>query len=1618
MSMIIQANMPFINAQNKYKISTQNRAKSAEKLSSGYAINRAADDAAGLTISEKMRSQIRGLNRGTTNGENGVSWVHVADGALTEVHSILHRMKELTVQSLNDTNTEEDRAALQAEMDSLQSEIDRITDTTLFNEKNVFADHEATYYQFEGNIKWNQSQMHVVNAGENELTIKYLKDQTSALEELTISIPAGEYTTQELTDEIEDALIASGATEKGINVEYTNDGTFNINLEGGEKIQEVTGDLAKLLYDSYEGGSVGALIGTTSFPNDMLKLNISSENNNLSFDIEYFDGRSTTVDITLTPGEYTRPEIIEILNNELSGTTVTASSYGTGIKLGSDEAIITGFKGNMFKIDGGVNPYTSIFYDNVKYGSIYMTSGSFVGGTVIPDDSRDAEHHKFNIKADNNQLTFTANGSDTLVTITIPEGDYTIYEMRDKLNELFTDAGLELNAVVNDSGSYNGLTINSTVKGVTSQVGLSSSSSAYNTLFVNRVYNSYKTDAVVTRDTTADRQANFTGSKAFTGSNPLTITEDNNEFQINIDGNSYTIKLDNGIYNTAADIQAEIDDKLNGTNALSGYKGMVDVSVTNGKIKLTAAAGNKIINLSASGVANDNGYDNIFVGKKETVTYTSVSNTGSATSKPSITLNTPITDPTTITDADKYLTIKVNGTDKTVTLPTGDNVTHDDIINAIETQLQEKVITTDNTFVDVNGQGTTTSNHFNYTGTAGNTSTPYKKYTGTGSSTIKEGELGYSENIPAQVEMEVAIPEKMTIDSSNNSLQLAINGQTKTITLSDGTYSRTQLVNELQNKINAAFGTAVGGATVSLNSDNELVFKARLDEFTSGATTSIEFTTSTSSFVSALHTTESSGYVTTKSMLSSITITDDSNQFSFNYTEDGVDKTANITLDNGTYSRQQFVNMLNNKLDAQGVKVTASLSGSALKLATDTTGDDGNSVSINSQTLGSSVEAIFGPMVVKTAAVGTAARTIQSQIIIDENTDEFNITVNGNSYSIELEHDTYDRAGFVQMLNDKLLEAGAGISVELDSNKLKFTTDKVGSESTFKFTYASGGSSMKSIYGQTTTTYPGVTAEFNSDNQLVLTGTQNGGSLSVNSNSGSMLQEPNVTVSDIAVSSQSGYYSNTYATANGVNIGSTVVIDEWNDELNFVYTADGTNFDVSIDLEEKEYTHSELQTALQDEIDRQLGAGELTVTVDSTGVVIKAEKAGSKYYMEKNKFSGDFYYKVMCSTKETTSTQTPQVKNGTAPTDTAYTVGRKDVRNNPVEIKTGINDTLSIDLQYGNNSTTFNIKLDSGIYRGNDLKEMIQKKLNEELVNQGFPENMIEVGIGGISTGVVGSNDANALNFKLSSSVRLPVEGTYIIDGVKGNAAFSIFYQTDGELVPAYVKGAKDLSEGVTIEAGKEDLSFEVEGTQYSITIPAGKYTGDEIIDTINAELASAGAPVGAELDEGILKISHSKLGEHKISNITGGAKQALFFQENGEIGEQEEIRIQLSSKEGDYITLDKPLINTVSLGINSIAITDPKYANKALNRIDKAVNMVSQIRGDLGAKQNRLEHAILSNKNAAENTQASESKLRDLDMADEMVKFSKESILMQVGEAMMAQANMSAQNVLKLLNS
>ena len=135
--MVVQHNMQAMNSNRMLNVNTQSQAKSTEKLSSGYKINRAADDAAGLSISEKMRRQIRGLTQASSNAQDGISCVQTAEGALNEVHDMLQRINELAVKGENGTLTTADRSYIQAEVKQLMTEIDRVANTTTFNEQNL-----------------------------------------------------------------------------------------------------------------------------------------------------------------------------------------------------------------------------------------------------------------------------------------------------------------------------------------------------------------------------------------------------------------------------------------------------------------------------------------------------------------------------------------------------------------------------------------------------------------------------------------------------------------------------------------------------------------------------------------------------------------------------------------------------------------------------------------------------------------------------------------------------------------------------------------------------------------------------------------------------------------------------------------------------------------------------------------------------------------------------------------------------------------------------------------------------------------------------------------------------------------------------------------------------------------------------------------------------------------------------------------------------------------------------------------------------------------------------------------------------------------------------------------
>jgi flagellin len=190
--MVVQHNLRAMNSNRMLGVTSSQQSKSTEKLSSGYKINRAADDAAGLAISEKMRKQVRGLTKAVSNAQDGISCVQTAEGALAEVHDMLQRMNELAMQSANGTNSSTDRSYLNDEVQALKSEIDRVANSVTFNDQNLldgsFAGTDAKVLQvgFKGTddqIKISIDKMNLSGLTLSDLSIASAADAAAAIKD-------------------------------------------------------------------------------------------------------------------------------------------------------------------------------------------------------------------------------------------------------------------------------------------------------------------------------------------------------------------------------------------------------------------------------------------------------------------------------------------------------------------------------------------------------------------------------------------------------------------------------------------------------------------------------------------------------------------------------------------------------------------------------------------------------------------------------------------------------------------------------------------------------------------------------------------------------------------------------------------------------------------------------------------------------------------------------------------------------------------------------------------------------------------------------------------------------------------------------------------------------------------------------------------------------------------------------------------------------------------------------------------------------------------------------------------------------------------------------------------
>lgn len=830
--MQIQHNLSAMTANRQLGINSTNYSKDAEKLASGYKINTAADGAAELQISEKMRYQIRGLKRSLKNAEEGDDFIRVADGAMTETHSVLHRMRELSVQSLNDTNTPADRAAMAAEFDQLQCELDRINDQTYFNSIPVFDKYLPSYQKIEGERVWYPNQLHTIAAPDNDLSIHLPEPEPDGLD-YSITVEDGIYTTQELIDEIDDAFENMSPKNPGFVLEFTSEGFCDLiyqKEEGDTEITSVDGHLTYLLFDKHTNTASTSLLGTTIIAAGSPLHIKKGLNDELTF---YAAPNTTPYTINLAEGAYSREQLIDALNEHLkdlglADKGIVAKDYGeSSIQItGGPATHITGLKGNMFTINDDTSIH-SVFYDNVCEGTVtnrsdYITSAAYyLDGTTttisIPDDTT---------------LKVKINGDSDYTELDIPKGDYIIDPDENKKNNLYTALkGLEKlssDIKVTVTGySYSGyrLHIESTKTGNASSLEFDKNN-AYDLLFrethIRQIREPSYTNA------SKPTEASLTGRARLGSQNTFTIPDGANKLSIQAgNGDPINITIPSGSYSLTSLVSA-----LNSQLSQEQKEKILFTKSNDGNFLRIEGQGDSVTSITASGSA----YEQLFK-SREIAAYAfnkssppgleqyTEGNTKPDFKASELVLDRPIPeDRTVINSSNHTLSFTLGGIGSysssrriNVTIPDSNasGYTREELVNKLNEQLQSKkypvtaslrdnklVLTTQET-----GENGRPYIHVN----SHNGGNAWEAFLGTTETDLDAIRSDRSNGQPACFTSNVYSEFKFSgeVKAPNNTFKLTYNGSTKTITIPAQTYSdRAQLAGSIKTAIKKQFPNA------------------------------------------------------------------------------------------------------------------------------------------------------------------------------------------------------------------------------------------------------------------------------------------------------------------------------------------------------------------------------------------------------------------------------------------------------------------------------------------------------------------------------------------------------------------------------------------------------------------------------------------------------------------------------------------------------------------------------------------------------------------------------------------------------------------------------------------
>lgn len=1678
---------------NRNKKNNSKLQKTLEKLSSGYQVNRAADDAAGLAISEKMRGAIAGLDQGVRNMNDGISYLHCVDGSSQEIHNILNRLETLAVQAANGTYEDLDRAAIDLEYQQLLEEIGHITDTAHFNELPLFEKHLESYGLNEGVVQHNLSIE--VNSLNMPLVIGYTIDGQQ--KEYSISVPYGTYSAEELADIIDTELYAK---VPNLIIGVNENREFTIQSEPG-KIDYVGGPGATLFYDATIGSESGYLLGVTMFTTETAKLQIySGENDVMSFRL----GDSDTVySVTLDPGKYTRNELIDHMNakfaaygipGEIKAVPETNKEGGMIIGIACKETI-TGLTGNFLKMDNKSSP----IYDIANYGYTNNTQSVLAGKKVLNTNTEivrgrneyftlDLSWYGANDAAETKrvQITLLDDGENEKVYSTPAD-------LAARINEQLGD-DVPFTASIASNGT---LTIKSDQYGDKCKVDLVESL-APSKYMVYDLFDKGTLSKLNPSVTTSSFRAPYLTANKSLGSS-IEIPADENElvFTVATDSGNKTmnITIPSGTY-TSASLQTELNNQVAANYPDLSSKLTFTVGDT---IKLSAVKfdGSDIKSFSVSSAST--GYSRLIGGvyyspnytieQGKDVTYSSASGTmpggkpavssSAGSSTPVVTYTNQVSSVAQKTE--NYVMYNragvsiTNGSqeesDNSESIVGDTNVTKYPATMKINNALSQftaagkslRDINLVMSVTDENGsksfdilipKGSTKeqaisviNKNLGDTATAkadGNTLVVTTASKGDGVQ-IASGEctMNYSayknstaNNANAVIDEEhnrVYVPSTLTIPNvasqipytvtdSNNSFIFKSGTTTYNLTLTNGTYNS---VADFAAELNARIAEYDGGTpkttvTVS-NAGKGITFTGPAKESGKIAidgsstcniylTKNVKNTAGNPNYNPATGNIENPASITAAGFDSHfpLTVNSANNTITFTYKSPSETKDITITIPDGTYATAaDCASKISEVVAAdpalKDIISVSYASGTGLTFTTKN-GGAGYSLSnfggtagldkyINKASVGSNgtVDPATNKVLYPATISNNKFNTLftGSGLEVTDRNKHVALTLNGNTVEFDLAEGDYAGQTGMNSLVSQLQAgfAGSGVTVTASGSTLSITTDGKGSSQRI--------------------------AVSNADTS-------------------------NIFDKALSVSKESSVSRNdTRCTITGRNKINTIEIADYNNSMSFDYAVDVNGSLVSgtadISVPAGTYTADTLASALQTAIDNALGSDQLTVVNSNGYITIKGATPSDTRKI--SNFSGRLFDNVFQNASYSNISVHTETKGTSLGSTLSYIVGRNNLEpsgkdehlsGKDVCIYTDLNDTLIFDLNYGGQTHTIEFKIPAGDYTKSELADVIEQKGREEFAKltdytgNSFPDDFFNASIGLRELGVPENNTGISSSDKLVLWCKIPDDGrngtvTAIVDGVRGNSAYRIFYDATRSPQPSTFYGKPDLSDGIVINEENDTLGFELDGAPSSISIPHGEYTLDQLSEVLNNSLVNMGSEVRVGNRDGRIMFYTVKNGDYVFNKFTGNAANDIIY--GGESREEDtDIGIHKGRRTNDYIMYEKTRVDEHLMRINTTGVSTAERASKAIGRLEMANDYLSKQRAVSGAYENRTEHALANRQNYIENLTAAESRIRDADMAKQYSDFTKHQILNQAQQSVFIQFRNRQQSVLDII--